>query len=261
MEFGLSGKRGIVCAASKGLARGVAMALAREGVSLVINARGQAALKAVAEEIRAETGVDFIPVAADITSEAGRQQVLEACPNPDILINNAGGPPPGDFRSVTREDWIRALDANMLTPIFLIRAVIDGMIERRFGRIVNITTSGVKSPGTYPQLGISIGVRSGLTGFVGVLSRQVARYNVTINALLPGRFDTARLRENLEFAASAAGHSVEEETRRAQSSIPAGRFGSPEEFGAFVVFICSQNAGYLTGQNIVLDGGAFTGLL
>jgi len=162
----------------------VAFALAREGVNLVINARSEDALQAAAESIRAETGVDVNPIAADITTEAGRAAVVAACPDPDILINNAGGPPPGDFRQVTREDWIRAIEANMLTPIFLIRALLDGMIARGFGRIVNITTSGVKSPGTYPPLGISIGARSGLTGFVGVLSRQVARHNVTINALL-----------------------------------------------------------------------------
>jgi 3-oxoacyl-[acyl-carrier protein] reductase len=195
MDLGLSGKKGIVCAASKGLGRAVAFALAREGVNLVINARSQDLLRAVAEEIRTETGVEVIPIAADITTEVGREAVLAACPNPGILINNAGGPPPGDFRQVTREDWIRAVDANMLTPIFLIRAVLDGMVARGFGRIVNITTSGVKSPGTYSQLGISIGVRSGLTGFVGVLSRQVARHNVTINGLLPGRFERPVARE------------------------------------------------------------------
>jgi 3-oxoacyl-[acyl-carrier protein] reductase len=258
MDFGLSGKKGIVCAPSKGLGR--AVALAREGVDLIINARSPDSLKAAAEHIRAETDVDVIPIAADITTEVGREAVLAACPNPDILINNAGGPPPGDFRRVTREEWIRAIDANMLTPIFLIRAVLDGMVARGFGRIVNITTSGVKSPGTYPQLGISIGVRSGLTGFVGVLSRQVARHNVTINGLLPGRFETDRLRENLEFAARAAGHSTEDEALQVRGAIPAGRFGKPEEFGAFAAFLCSTHAGYLTGQNIVLDGGTYPGL-
>src|SRR5215469_7334080 len=238
MDLGLSGKKAIVCAASKGLGRAVALALAREGVDLVINARSQDALKATAGQISGKTGVNVIPIAADITTEEGRQAVLAACPNPDILINNAGGPPPGDFRQVTREDWIRAADANMLTPIFLIRAVVDGMVERGFGRIINITTSGVKAPGVYPQLGISIGVRSGLTGFVGVLSRQVARRNVTINGLLPGRFDTDRLRENLVFAAKAAGHSSEQEAILARGAIPAGRFGQPEEFGAFAAFLC-----------------------
>jgi 3-oxoacyl-[acyl-carrier protein] reductase len=260
MDLGLSGKKGIVCAASKGLGRAVAVPLAREGVNLVINARNRDSLEQTAESLRSESGVNVIPIAADITTEAGREAVLAACPDPDILINNAGGPPPGDFRQVTREDWIRAIDANMLTPIFLIRAVIDGMVARGFGRIINITTSGVKSPGTYPQLGISIGVRSGLTGFAGVLSRQVARHNVTINGLLPGRFDTDRLRENLEFAAKAAGHSAEDEALRVRGLIPAARFGKPEEFGAFAAFLCSSQAGYLTGQNIVLDGGAYPGL-
>ena len=261
MDLGLSGRKGIVCAASKGLGRAVAVALAREGVDLVINARGQEGLKAVAERIHADTGVNVIPVSADITTGEGREAVLAASPNPDILINNAGGPPPGDFRNVTREDWIRAVDANMLTPIFLIRAVVDGMIARGFGRIINITTMGVKSPGTYPQLGISIGVRSGLTGFIGVLSRQVAQHNVTINGLLPGRFETDRLRENLAFAAKAAGHSTEDEAVRVRDVIPARRFGQPEEFGAFAAFLCSAQAGYLTGQNIVLDGGAYPGLI
>ena len=261
MDLGLSRKKGIVCAASKGLGRAVAVALAREGVDLVINARTPDALKAAAEQIRAENDVAVIPVAADITTEAGREAVLAACPNPDILINNAGGPPPGDFRRVTREEWIHAIEANMLTPIFLIRAVLDGMVARGFGRIVNITTSGVKSPGIYPQLGISIGVRSGLTGFVGVLSRQVAGHNVTINGLLPGRFETDRLRENLEFAARAAGHSTEVEAFRVRGTIPAGRFGKPEEFGAFAAFLCSTHSSYLTGQNIVLDGGAYPGLI
>ena len=172
MDLGLFAKKGIVCAGSKGLGRAVAVALAREGVDLVVNARNQDALKAATGQIHKETGVKVIPIAGDITTEEGRQAVLPACPNPDILINNAGGPPPGDFRQVTREDWIRAIDANMLTPIFLIRAVVDGMIARGFGRIINITTMGVKSPGTYPQLWVSIGVRSGLTGFIGVLSRQ-----------------------------------------------------------------------------------------
>jgi len=260
-DLGLSGRKGIVCAASKGLGRAVAVALAREGVDLVINARGQERLDTTAQHIRAETGVSVIAIAADITTEEGREIVLAACPKPDILINNAGGPPPGDFRNVTREDWIRAIDTNMLTPIFLIRAVVDGMVARGFGRIINITTMGVKSPGTYPQLGISIGVRSGLTDFVGVLSRQVARHNVTINGLLPGRFKTDRLRENLEFAAKAAGHSIEDEADRARGSIPAGRFGKPEEFGAFAAFLCSTHAGYLTGQNVVLDGGAYPGLI
>jgi len=261
MNLGLSGKKGIVCAASKGLGRAVALALAREGVDLVINARDPDVLEAAAEQVRSETAVSVVPIAGDIATQKTQDSVLYACSSPDILINNAGGPSPGDLRDAKREDWIRALDANMLTPIALIRRVIDGMVARGFGRILNITTSGVKSPGAYPQLGVSIAVRSGLTGFVGVLSRQVAKYNVTINGLLPGRFETDGMRQSFEFAATAAGHSAADETIRALGGIPAGRFGTPEEFGAFAAFLCSHYAGYLTGQNVVLDGGAFPGAM
>lgn len=261
MDLGLHGKKAVVCAASKGLGRSVAVALAREGVELIINARGRDALEATARDILAECGVKVTTVAADVTSDLGRASVLAACPDPDILINNAGGPPPGDFREVSRDAWMRAVDANMLTPILLMREVVDSMIARRFGRILNITTSGVKSPATYPQLGVSIGVRSGLTGFVGVLARQVAPYNVTINGLLPGRFETDRLRENLEFVAQQSGRPVQAETTQALKSIPAGRFGQPEEFGAIAAFLCSRHAGFITGQNIMVDGGAFPGLM
>jgi 3-oxoacyl-[acyl-carrier protein] reductase len=261
MDMGIRGRSAIVCAASKGLGRACAWALGQEGVNLVINARNASALEATAEEIRLASGVDVTAVAADIATEAGRDAVLSACPDPDILVNNAGGPPPGDFRGVDREAWLQAVDANMLTPIFLIRAVIDGMIARGIGRIVNITSSGVKNPAAYPPLGVSIGVRSGLTGFVAVLSRQVARHNVTINGLLPGQFETDRLRANLAFAASQGGRAPDEEIDRARRSIPAGRFGHPDEFGAACAFLCSVHAGYLTGQNIVLDGGAFPGML
>jgi 3-oxoacyl-[acyl-carrier protein] reductase len=229
MGLGIRGRTAIVCAASRGLGRAIAIALAREGANLVINARSEAALSALAEDIKREMGVSVTAVAAGITTEEGRRSVLAAAPQPDILINNTGGPLPGDFRKVERDAWISAVDANMLTPIFLIRATIDGMIARRFGRIVNITTSGVKSPATYPQLGVSIAVRAGLTGFVGVLARQVAADNVTINNLLPGRFDTDRLRENLNFAAGQAGRSPEEEEARALGTIPARRFGHPDD--------------------------------
>ncbi|GGF30328.1 dehydrogenase [Aliidongia dinghuensis] len=260
MDLGLRGRKAIVCAASQGLGRASAMALGKEGVDLVINARGAAALEEAAEEIRRETGVRVTPVAGDITTSAGRDAVLAACPDPGILVNNAGGPPPGDFRNVSHEDWLAAVEANMLTPILLIRAVIDGMTARGFGRIVNITTSGVKSPATYPQLGVSIGVRAGLTGFAGVLARQVARHNVTINGLLPGRFETARLAQNLKFAAAEAGVDEAELAARLRAENPAGRFGRAEEFGQMCAFLCSAQAGYLNGQNIVLDGGAFSGL-
>jgi 3-oxoacyl-[acyl-carrier protein] reductase len=259
--MGIRGRSAIVGAASKGLGRACALALAQEGVDLVVNARDVSALESTAEEIRRAAGVHVTAVAADITTEAGRDAMLSACPDPDILVNNAGGPPPGDFRGADREAWIRAVDANMLTPIFLIRAVIDGMIARRFGRIVNITTSGVKNPAAFPSLGVSIGVRSGLTGFIAVLSRQVARHNVTINGLLPGRFETDRLRANLVHAADQAGRTLDEEIEGALRTIPAGRFGRPDEFGAACAFLCGSQAGFITGQNIVLDGGAFPGML
>jgi 3-oxoacyl-[acyl-carrier protein] reductase len=261
MDLGIRGRKAIVCAASEGLGRACGLALAREGVELVINARRPDVLEATADEVRRETGVRVAAVPADITTEQGRARVLAACPDPDILVNNAGGPLPGDFRDWAREDWLRAVEANMLTPIFLIRATVDGMIRRRFGRIVNITSSGVKGPAVYPELALSIAARSGLTGFVAVLARQTARHNVTVNGLLPGRFDTERLRANLRFAADRAGRTPEEEAERARAEIPAGRFGNPDEFGATCAFLCSAHAGFITGQNIVLDGGAFPGLL
>ncbi len=255
MDVGLAGKRAIVCAASKGLGRACAMALAREGVEVVITARTAETLEAAAADIRAATGARVTAVPGDITTEAGRTAALAACPAPDILVNNAGGPPAGDFRDWEREDWIKALDANMLTPIALIKAVVDGMIERRFGRIVNITSGSVKSP--IPTLGMSNGARAGLTGFVGGLARQVARHNVTINNLLPGPFLTDRLRSNASAAAAKAGRSVDELlAERAQAS-PAGRNGDPAEFGDACVFLCAASSGFIVGQNLLLDGGAF----
>jgi 3-oxoacyl-[acyl-carrier protein] reductase len=261
MDLGIRGRKAIVCAASQGLGKVCALALAREGVDLVINARRRDVLEATADEICRETGVAVTAVTGDITAEEGRAKVLTACLEPDILVNNAGGPPPGDFHHWGRDDWLRALDANMLTPIFLIKATVDGMIRRRFGRIVNITSSGVKGPAIYPALGLSIAARSGLTGFVAVLARQTVRHNVTVNCLLPGRFDTERLRANLTFAADQTGRTPEEEAEHARADIPAGRFGSPDEFGAACAFLCSFQAGFITGQNIVLDGGPFPGLL
>ena len=196
-------------------------------------------------------------VAADITTGEGRAAALRACPAPDILINNAGGPPPGDFRQWTREDWIGAIDANMLTPIELIKACVDGMIERRFGRIVNITSSAVKAP--IEELGLSNGARAGLTGFVAGLARRTVRHNVTINNLLPGPFDTDRLRANIEFKAGARGESFEQAWQRLQAEHPAGRVGDPKEFGAVCAFLCSAQAGYITGQNWLVDGGKYPG--
>jgi 3-oxoacyl-[acyl-carrier protein] reductase len=259
MDLGLAGRKALVCAASKGLGKGCALALAREGVELIITARGAEALDATAEEIRRGTGATVTAIAGDITTEAGREAALAACPEPDILINNAGGPPPGDFRDWDRDAWIKAVDANMLTPIFLTKAVVDGMAARGFGRIVNITSSAVKAP--IPELGLSNGARSGLTGFIAGVARQMAGKGVTINGLLPGSFDTDRLRGGINAAAQRSGQDAEAVADRRRAAIPAGRFGQPDEFGATCAFLCSIHAGYITGQNILIDGGAFPGTL
>ncbi len=255
MDTGLHNRTALVCAASKGLGRACAMALAREGVSVTITARTAETLEQTAAEIRQATGATVTAVAGDITTEAGRAAALAACPAPDILVNNAGGPPPGDFRDWERADWIRALDANMLTPIELIKATVDGMIDRRFGRIVNITSASVKSP--IPSIGMSNGARAGLTGFVGGLARQVARHNVTINNLLPGPFLTDRLRSNMAAGAAMAGRSVEAEIDARMAATPAQRVGDPAEFGDACVFLCAASSGFIVGQNLLLDGGAF----
>src|ERR1700734_1089019 len=259
MDLGIRGKSAIVCAASKGLGRACAVSLAREGVDLVIIARTRAALEATAAEIRKESGVKVTAIAAHIPTPEGRAQALAACPQPDILINNAGGPPPGDFRNWTRDDWIKAIDANMLTPIELIKATVDGMMARKFGRIVNITSSAVKAP--IDILGLSNGARAGLTGFVAGIARKTVRHNVTINGLLPGPFDTDRLRSNIETGAKSSGKTVEQVAEERRANNPAGRFGEPDEFGLACAFLCADKAGYITGQNILLDGGAFPGTL
>ncbi len=257
MDFGIKGKTALVCAASKGLGKGCAMALAAEGANLVILARGKPALEATAEEIRRKTGVKVTALAADITTEEGKRLALEACPNPDILVNNAGGPPPGDFREWDRDIWIKALDANMLTPIELIRRTVDGMIQRRFGRVVNITSSAVKAP--LDILGLSNGARSGLTGFIAGLSRKTVKFNVTINNLLPGAIDTDRLAANFEATARSRNISVEQAKAERIASIPAGRLGTIDDFGAMCAFLCSQQASYITGQNWLCDGGLYPG--
>ncbi|HEX2567803.1 MAG TPA: SDR family oxidoreductase [Burkholderiales bacterium] len=257
MDLGIRGKTALVCAASKGLGKGCAQSLAREGANLVITARGKEALEATAEEIRKRYGVQVTAVAGDITTEAGRAAALKACPSPDILVNNAGGPPPGDFRQWDRDTWVKAVEANMITPILLMRAVVDAMIERKFGRIVNITSGAVKNP--IPELGLSNGARTGLTGFVAGLSRKTVRSNVTINNLLPGPFETDRLRANFEFNAKAAGKTPEEFRRARAEANPAGRFGTPEEFGDACAYLCSAQAGFITGQNLLMDGGAYPG--
>jgi len=259
MDMGIKGRKAIVCAASKGLGRGCAMALAHEGVDLVINARTKAELEATAEEIRKKTGVKVTAVAVDVTTDAGRKQVLAACPEPDIIVNNAGGPPPGDFRDWQRDDWIKAIDANMLTPIEFIKASVDGMMKRGFGRIVNITSSSVKAP--IDILGLSNGARSGLTGFVAGVARVTVRHGVTINGLLPGPFDTDRLRNTAKAEAEKSGATVDQVMAERAKLNPAGRFGDPEEFGQACAFLCSAKAGFITGQNILLDGGAFPGTL
>jgi 3-oxoacyl-[acyl-carrier protein] reductase len=260
LDLGINGRRALVCASSKGLGRACAIALAAEGVHVTLTARGAEALAKTAADIRKMfSNVEVTEVVGDLTTVAGREAALRACSDPDILINNAGGPPPGDFRNWTREDWINALDANMLTPIELIKATVDGMILRKFGRIVNITSAAVKAP--IDVLGLSNGARSGLTGFVAGLSRQTVRDNVTINSLLPGPFDTDRQRVVTVGQAKATGLSPEEAKRKRMSENPAGRFGEPEEFGLVCAFLCGEKAGFITGQNIVLDGGAFPGTM
>ena len=257
MDMGIEGKSALVCAASRGLGRACAEALAEEGVAVTVIARRADVLERAVGEMRAKTGGRIQGVAADVTTAEGRDKALAACPEPDILINNAGGPPPGDFRDWNRDDWIRALDANMLSAIELIRAVVDPMIARRFGRIVNITSSAVKAP--IDILGLSNGARSGLTGFVAGIARKTVRHNVTVNNLLPGPFDTDRLAANIRFRAEAEGVEEAEMRRRMMAANPAGRFGDPAEFGRACAFLCSAHAGFMTGQNILLDGGAYPG--
>jgi 3-oxoacyl-[acyl-carrier protein] reductase len=259
MDLGIRGKTALVCAASKGLGKGCAVALAREGVDLVITARGKEALEATAAEIGKKYGSKVVAIAGDITTAEGRAAALKACPSPDILVNNAGGPPPGDFRNWSREDWIKALDANMLTPIELIKATVDGMMARKFGRIVNITSAAVKSP--IEILGLSNGARAGLTGFVAGIARKTVINNVTINGLLPGPFDTDRLRGTGKAEAEKRGIPFEQVMAERAQLNPAGRFGDPEEFGQACAFLCGAKAGFITGQNILLDGGAFPGTL
>ena len=259
MDLGISGKNALVCGASKGLGRACAEALAKEGVNVTLVARTADTLEATANEIRQLAGaqVKVTVVAADITTPEGRKQALAACPQPDILVTNAGGPPPGDFRNWEREQWIAAVDANMLTPIELIRATVDGMMDRGFGRIINITSSAVKAP--IDILGLSNGARAGLTGFIAGVSRTTVHKNVTINNLLPGPFETDRLWSTFAAAAKSTGKDLDSLVSARRDSNPAKRFGTPAEFGAFCAFICSAHASYMTGQNILLDGGAYPG--
>ena len=262
MDLGIAGKWALVCGASKGLGLGCAQALVREGVNVLIVARGADVLQTAAANLIADSarpaGAEVLFVAADITTEAGRTAVFAVRRDFDIVVTNAGGPPPGDFRDWNRDAWIKAVDANMLTPIELIKATVDGMAARGFGRIVNITSSAVKSP--IDILGLSNGARSGLTGFVAGVSRSgLAAQGVTINNLLPGAFDTDRLRGNMAGAAQKTGKPVDAIIDTRRKAIPAQRFGTPEEFGAICAFLCSQHAGYMTGQNVLADGGAYPG--
>ena len=254
MDYGIRGRTAIVCAASQGLGKGCAQALAAEGVDLVVNARGADALNATADEIRRATGVRVTAIAADITTPDGRAAVLAACPSPDILVNNAGGPPIGDFRDWDEAAWQKAVNDNMVTPIMLIRAVVDGMIAQRFGRIVNITSRSVKGP--LAHLGLSNGARAGLTGFVAGLSRQVAKHNVAINNLLPGPFLTDRQKDGLRKLAAKANQDYDTFLAARLAENPAGRFGTPEEFGKACAFLCGADAGFIVGQNLVIDGGS-----
>ncbi|MEP1537577.1 MAG: SDR family oxidoreductase [Paracoccaceae bacterium] len=254
MDLGIGGKTALVCASSKGLGLGCAQALAAAGVNLVMNARGADALEAAAEGIRAAYQVSVKTVAADVTSEAGRDAVLGAAGTPDILVNNAGGPPPGLWSDWDRDDFIAALDANMLTPIALMKASLPGMMDRGWGRVVNITSQSVKAP--IPQLGLSNAARTGLTGYVAGTARQVAGQGVTINNLLPGIHATDRANALDGPVAEREGISLDEARARRSATIPAGRYGTIEEFGATCAFLCSVHAGFIVGQNVLLDGGA-----
>jgi 3-oxoacyl-[acyl-carrier protein] reductase len=257
MDMGIKGKTAIVCASSRGLGKGCAAALASEGVDLIINGRNEEVLYATGKEIRDNFGVKVTEFCADITSKDQQTKLLELCPSPDILVNNAGGPPPGDFREWSREDWTNACIANMFTPIELIKAYVDGMQERKFGRIINITSSSVKAP--IDILGLSNGARSGLTGFVAGIARKTIINNVTINSILPGPFDTDRLRSSLKFVSEKTGKSEDEVRAARAAENPSGRFGTADEFGAACAYLCSSHAGYITGHNLLIDGGAYPG--
>ncbi|NCQ24891.1 MAG: short-chain dehydrogenase [Rhodobacteraceae bacterium CG17_big_fil_post_rev_8_21_14_2_50_63_15] len=259
MDLGIRGKRALVCASSKGLGLGCARALAEAGVDLVMNARGAEALEAAAKAIRKDFGVTIVTVATDVTTEEGRALILEAATGVDILVNNAGGPPPGMWSDWDREDFIKALDANMLTPIALIKALVPGMMARGWGRVVNITSQSVKSP--IAVLGLSNAARAGLTGYVAGTSRQVAGRGVVMNNLLPGIHATDRAISLDNGVAAAQGISLADAKARRCATIPAGRYGTPEEFGAACAFLCSQYAGFIIGQNLLLDGGAVNATL
>jgi 3-oxoacyl-[acyl-carrier protein] reductase len=257
MDLGISGRTAIICASSKGLGRGAAEALAQAGCTVVINGRDAATLEATASQIRATTGATVIAVVADVSTRAGQEALLKAAPAPDILINNNGGPPPKPFREVTREALLEGVVQNMATPLELVQRVIDGMVARRFGRIVNITSMSVLTPLT--GLDVSSAARAGLTAFLAGVAREVAHANVTINNVLPGMFDTDRLKGSTSKMAAIKGITPEEMAANRKAEVPAGRFGNAEEFGHVCAFLASTHAGYITGQNLLIDGGVFRG--
>ncbi len=257
MDLGIAGRKAVVCAASKGLGKASAMSLARAGVDVLITARGVETLEATAEEIRRATGATVSTLACDVTTKEGRAAILAARPDADILVNNAGGPPPGDFHDWDEDKWHAAVEANMITPIMLMRSYVDGMAARGWGRVVNITSGAVKAP--IPVLGLSNGARSGLTGFVAGLARQLAPKGVVINNLLPGQFATDRIAVTVGAEAKRRGISVDEARAEMAKAIPVGRLGDPAEFGEVCAFLCSAQAAFLVGQNILLDGGKYPG--
>jgi len=259
MDLGIAGKSAIVCGASRGLGFACAKALVQAGVNVTIAARTKEDVDAAVVELLEHASAEVNGISADVVTLQGRDALFAACPSPDILINNAGGPPPGDFRDWTRDDWIAALDANMLSAIEMIKASVEGMQDRGFGRIVNITSHMVKEPTAI--LGLSNGARAGLTGFVGGLARDLAKHGITINNLLPGQFDTDRLKSNHEKFAAKSKMDMSDFREKMKQQIPVKRFGRPEEFGNTCAFICSQHGAYMTGQNILLDGGQFKGLM
>ncbi|MEQ8194386.1 MAG: SDR family oxidoreductase [Rhodospirillales bacterium] len=257
MDLGIAGKKALVCAASKGLGKACAAALAREGCEVTIVSRSMENLEKAAANIKQQTGKTVTPVVADLSTDDGRAEAIKACGDPDILINNCGGPPPGYFREWDRADWIKALDMNMINPIMMIKATVDGMIERKFGRIVNITSASVKEP--IKILGLSNGARAGLTGFCAGIARETITHNVTINNLLPGGFETERLRSSNKVRAERAGISLEDVVKERLADVPAGRFGDPAEFGDACAYLCSAQAGYVSGLNFLIDGGRYKG--
>lgn len=259
MDLGIAGRHAIVCASSRGLGRACAESLAREGVNVTLNGRNPDSLTATADALRGTYDVEVATVAGDIEAPQTRDALLGACPEPDVLVNNNGGPPPGRFQDWDRGAWIAALDANMLAPVLMIRAVLDEMVERRFGRIVNITSAMVKTP--LLPMGLSTGARSGLTSVTKALSRQVASANVTLNNLLPERIDTDRQKGMAELRSKLGGVSIEQAYDEMRASIAAGRLGRPEELGDACAFLCSAQAGYISGQNLQIDGGSYGGLI